>query len=85
VRELGGAWYGRHMAAAERAIVDRLTIVDVVLEIRDARVGISALLLCFCSCSFYIKFASSPYYIAFRFQLPLQLGLLIAGLDPASM
>ncbi|XP_078155948.1 P-loop containing nucleoside triphosphate hydrolases superfamily protein isoform X2 [Carex rostrata] len=40
VRELKGAWYGRHMAASERAIVDRLPIVDVVLEIRDARLSI---------------------------------------------
>jgi mitochondrial GTPase 1 len=35
---LSGAWYGRHMAAAERAIRTRLPLVDLVLEVRDARV-----------------------------------------------
>lgn len=38
VRDLSGAWYGRHMAAAERAIRARLPLVDLVLEVRDARV-----------------------------------------------
>uniref|UniRef100_A0A0D9XMS4 G domain-containing protein n=1 Tax=Leersia perrieri TaxID=77586 RepID=A0A0D9XMS4_9ORYZ len=38
VRGLSGAWYGRHMAAADRAIRSRLPLVDVVLEVRDARV-----------------------------------------------
>ncbi|CAM0956109.1 unnamed protein product [Alopecurus aequalis] len=38
VRGLSGAWYGRHMAAAERAIGARIPLVDLVLEVRDARV-----------------------------------------------
>ncbi|CAL4969031.1 unnamed protein product [Urochloa decumbens] len=42
LRELSGAWYGRHMAAAERAIRTRLPLVDLVLEVRDARVPASS-------------------------------------------
>ncbi|KAK8445403.1 hypothetical protein SEVIR_9G319600v4 [Setaria viridis] len=42
VRDLSGAWYGRHMAAAERAIRTRLPLVDLVLEVRDARVPASS-------------------------------------------
>jgi hypothetical protein len=38
VRGLSGAWYGRHLAAAERAIRARIPLVDLVLEVRDARV-----------------------------------------------
>ncbi|KAM0854328.1 hypothetical protein ACQ4PT_050486 [Festuca glaucescens] len=38
VRGLSGAWYGQHMAAAERAIRARIPLVDLVLEVRDARV-----------------------------------------------
>ncbi|VAH05535.1 DAR GTPase 2, mitochondrial-like [Triticum urartu] len=38
VRGLSGAWYSRHMAAADRAIRARLPLVDLVLEVRDARV-----------------------------------------------
>ncbi|KAK7845284.1 dar gtpase 2 [Quercus suber] len=34
----GGGWYGPHMAAASRAIAERLPLVDLVLEIRDARI-----------------------------------------------
>lgn len=33
-----GGWYGPHMAAASRAIAERIPLVDLVLEIRDARV-----------------------------------------------
>lgn len=39
VRGLSGAWYSRHMAAADRAIRARLPLVDLVLEVRDARVS----------------------------------------------
>ncbi|XP_062205792.1 DAR GTPase 2, mitochondrial-like [Phragmites australis] len=42
VRGLCGAWYGRHMAAADRAIRARLPLVDLVLEVRDARVPASS-------------------------------------------
>ena len=31
-------WYGPHMAAASGAIAERLPLVDLVVEIRDARV-----------------------------------------------
>lgn len=34
----GGGWYGPHMAAASRAIAERMPLVDLVLEVRDARV-----------------------------------------------
>ncbi|NP_001336746.1 DAR GTPase 2, mitochondrial [Zea mays] len=42
VRGLSGAWYGRHMASAERAIRARLPLVDLVLEVRDARAPASS-------------------------------------------
>lgn len=37
----GGAvnWFPGHMAAASRAIRDRLKLADLVLEVRDARVS----------------------------------------------
>lgn len=41
----GGGWYGPHMAAASRAIAERLPLVDLVLEIRDARVPFSSPLI----------------------------------------
>lgn len=34
-------WYSPHMAAASRAIAERIPLVDLVLEVRDARVGYS--------------------------------------------
>lgn len=34
----GGGWYGPHMAAVSRAIAERIPLVDLVLEVRDARV-----------------------------------------------
>ncbi|XP_057980434.1 DAR GTPase 2, mitochondrial isoform X2 [Malania oleifera] len=33
----GSGWFGPHMAAASRAIAERIPLVDLVLEIRDAR------------------------------------------------
>ncbi|KAJ0037286.1 hypothetical protein Pint_22446 [Pistacia integerrima] len=38
----GGGWYGPFMAAASRAIVDRIPLIDLVLEIRDARIPFSS-------------------------------------------
>ncbi|KAL5795166.1 hypothetical protein ACOSP7_003760 [Xanthoceras sorbifolium] len=38
----GGGWYGPHMAAASRAIADRIPLVDFVLEVRDARIPFSS-------------------------------------------
>ncbi|XP_010455459.1 PREDICTED: DAR GTPase 2, mitochondrial isoform X2 [Camelina sativa] len=35
-------WYGPHMAAAVRAISERVPLVDFVLEIRDARIPLSS-------------------------------------------
>ncbi|XP_051123687.1 DAR GTPase 2, mitochondrial [Andrographis paniculata] len=35
-------WYTPHMAAASRAIADRLRLVDIVLEVRDARIPLSS-------------------------------------------
>lgn len=37
-----GCWFTPHMAAAARAIADRIPLVDLVLEIRDARVPLSS-------------------------------------------
>lgn len=34
----GIGWYGPHMAAASRAISERIPMVDLLLEVRDARV-----------------------------------------------
>lgn len=31
-------WFSPHMAAASRAIAERIPLVDLVLEVRDARV-----------------------------------------------
>ncbi|XP_028110229.1 DAR GTPase 2, mitochondrial isoform X1 [Camellia sinensis] len=53
IRKLGGAvkktpgkrgssWYTPHMAAASRAILERIPLVDLVLEVRDARVPLSS-------------------------------------------
>ncbi|GFP93896.1 ribosome biogenesis GTPase a [Phtheirospermum japonicum] len=35
-------WYTAHMAAASRAIADRIPLVDLVLEVRDARIPLSS-------------------------------------------
>lgn len=34
----GNGWFNPHMAAASRAIAERIPLVDLVLEVRDARV-----------------------------------------------
>lgn len=59
----GGEWYGPHMAAASRAIADRIPLVDIVLEIRDARVGklYPTLSISFIQCS--IKCLTEIYYL----------------------
>lgn len=41
-----GRWCGSRIAAAERAILDRIPLVDLVLEVRDARVCSSLSLFC---------------------------------------
>ncbi|PON87525.1 GTP binding domain containing protein [Trema orientale] len=38
----GRGWHGNHMAAASRAIAERFPLVDLVLEIRDARIPLSS-------------------------------------------
>uniref|UniRef100_A0A2P2KIV9 DAR GTPase 2 isoform X1 n=1 Tax=Rhizophora mucronata TaxID=61149 RepID=A0A2P2KIV9_RHIMU len=38
----GWCWYGPHMAAASRAIAQRIPLVDIVLEVRDARIPLSS-------------------------------------------
>ncbi|KAL8555671.1 hypothetical protein ACS0TY_003474 [Phlomoides rotata] len=35
-------WYTPHMAAASRAITERIPLVDLVLEVRDARIPLSS-------------------------------------------
>ncbi|KAJ0989967.1 hypothetical protein J5N97_008323 [Dioscorea zingiberensis] len=59
VRELGlkkasGGWYGPRMAASERAIVERVPLVDLVIEVRDARIPLSSAFepLRFVACSY---------------------------------
>ncbi|XP_020575157.1 DAR GTPase 2, mitochondrial isoform X3 [Phalaenopsis equestris] len=47
VKEIGrkkgdGGWYGPHMAASERAIRERIPMVDLVLEVRDARIPMAS-------------------------------------------
>ena len=37
-RWMEGRWYTPHMAAASRAIAERIPLVDIVVEVRDARV-----------------------------------------------
>lgn len=36
-----GPWYDSLMAAASRAITERLPLVDIIVEVRDARVPFS--------------------------------------------
>ncbi|KAI5344650.1 hypothetical protein L3X38_012527 [Prunus dulcis] len=38
----GNGWYSPHMAAASRAIAERIPLVDLVLEVRDARIPLSS-------------------------------------------
>ncbi|KAG9452252.1 hypothetical protein H6P81_005156 [Aristolochia fimbriata] len=38
----GGGWCNQHMAAASRAISDRIPLVDLVVEIRDSRIPFSS-------------------------------------------
>ncbi|GAV67495.1 MMR_HSR1 domain-containing protein, partial [Cephalotus follicularis] len=37
-----GGWYGPHMAAASRAIAERIRLVDLILEVRDATIPLSS-------------------------------------------
>lgn len=43
-------WFPGHMAAATRAIRDRLKLSDLVIEVRDARVRTSFFSLCLLVC-----------------------------------
>ncbi|KAL6956767.1 DAR GTPase 2, mitochondrial, partial [Sarracenia purpurea var. burkii] len=36
------SWYTPHMVAASRTIIDRIPLVDLVIEVRDARVPLSS-------------------------------------------
>ncbi|KAK1273359.1 hypothetical protein QJS04_geneDACA012107 [Acorus gramineus] len=36
------AWFGPHTSAAARAVLDRVRMVDLVLEVRDARIPLSS-------------------------------------------
>ncbi|KAA8520144.1 hypothetical protein F0562_014400 [Nyssa sinensis] len=38
----GSTWYTPHMAAASRAIAERIPLVDMVLEVRDTRIPLSS-------------------------------------------
>ncbi|PRQ56803.1 putative GTP-binding protein, orthogonal bundle [Rosa chinensis] len=38
----GNGWFSPHMAAASRAIAERIPLVDLVLEVRDARIPLSS-------------------------------------------
>lgn len=47
-------WFPGHMAAATRAIRDRLKLADLVIEVRDARVCLSPFSICSLSSLFQI-------------------------------
>ena len=38
VKRAAKTWFSPHMAAASRAVAERIPLVDLVLEVRDARV-----------------------------------------------
>lgn len=50
----GEGWYGPHMDAAACAIAERIPLVDIVLEVRDARVTTHSFTLTLVS-SFFFK------------------------------
>lgn len=39
---ISSGWYDPHMAAASRAVAERIPLVDFVLEVRDARIPMSS-------------------------------------------
>ncbi|KAL0558085.1 hypothetical protein IC582_006649 [Cucumis melo] len=39
---ISSGWYDAHMAAASRAVAERIPLVDFVLEVRDARIPMSS-------------------------------------------
>lgn len=45
-------WYPGHMASATKAIRERIKVVDLVVEVRDARVSHRSLLLLLFLCIF---------------------------------
>ncbi|MED6210462.1 hypothetical protein PIB30_064338 [Stylosanthes scabra] len=42
IKRVQAPWYTSLMAAASRALVDRLPLVDVIVEVRDARIPLSS-------------------------------------------
>lgn len=71
----GGGWYGPHMAAATRAIADRMPLVDIILEVRDARVGIFVRACIHHECPFVVRLnvslKNAPGWFRFHFHLSL--------------
>ncbi|KAI9115949.1 hypothetical protein K1719_012879 [Acacia pycnantha] len=41
-KKVQGLWYSPHMAAASRAISERIPMVDLIVEVRDARIPLSS-------------------------------------------
>lgn len=67
-------WYTPHMAAASRAIADRIPLVNFVIEVRDARVNLRSRLniiflwlMCFLQNNCLLK-------------CPTETGLIVSGL-----
>ncbi|KAL6320930.1 hypothetical protein AAG906_010739 [Vitis piasezkii] len=42
VKRAAKTWFSPHMAAASRAVAERIPLVDLVLEVRDARIPLSS-------------------------------------------
>ncbi|KAI4356152.1 hypothetical protein L6164_000197 [Bauhinia variegata] len=50
-----GPWYNPHMAAASHAISERISLVDLIVEVRDARIPLSSEYEILKSCSSSLK------------------------------
>ncbi|KAK9131451.1 hypothetical protein Sjap_011938 [Stephania japonica] len=50
-------WYTPHMAAASRALLERIPLVDFVVEVRDARIPLSS------GCEYMRNFPSSQHMV----------------------
>ncbi|KAK9127343.1 hypothetical protein Syun_016140 [Stephania yunnanensis] len=57
LEKASSAWYTPHMAAASRAILHRIPLVDFVVEVRDARIPLSS------GCEYLRNFPSSRHMV----------------------
>ena len=51
-QRIQGLWYSPHMAVASRAISERIPLVDLIVELRDARVIYCFYALCLLKITF---------------------------------